>query len=492
MFSIHVDPSQIEKMRLEAEYYDPVKLKKLEWIGLWKEKIKTLRSLCEFITDGTHFTPNYVKSGIRFLSATNINCCQIDMIKTNFITKEDHIKLAKGKCNPKAGDILISKNGKVGTAAVFKSCYEPCSLFVSVALLRYRGELDADYVAAFLNSEGGWNQFSRSAKTGVITNLHLEEIKEILVPEADEIIQTYIGNKIRLADRCRNESKNFWNEATQILENSLGYKITAETFQESDKWSISTDEYIAKSYSPSIAWVNSSLIKNPIGAQFFTPKRAKSILMLKNSGIRLDTLSTIAKRETKKISSEESKKRKLNFIGLANIDSTYGFIDFNIDRKEVSGTCAYVKNRQILFSKLRPNLNKITICPEHVHDACASTELLVYTVFKEYDAYFVYFILKSLLTLNQIVDITSGSTHPRIDPGYSDDILIPVVSRKLQQEIGSLVKKSLTLLYLSNNLVSETKADIENMIKGKLKSDHFSSGKIKMTHWADIENEIKG
>ena len=209
MFTVRLSPRDIERVRIEAEYYDPWKLERLSWKAKWRGKLITLDDLCSKITDGTHFTPSYISSGVRFLSSTNIDPFSIDFQDVKFISDEEHSQLGRANCNPQPGDILLAKNGRIGTAALYRLGYERCSLFVSVALLRYNGSLDADYVVAFLNSAGGWYQFSRSSKTGVITNLHLEEIREVEVPDAHGIAQLYIGGKARQAERLRRCAQRF-------------------------------------------------------------------------------------------------------------------------------------------------------------------------------------------------------------------------------------------------------------------------------------------
>uniref|UniRef100_B8HZR6 Restriction modification system DNA specificity domain protein n=1 Tax=Cyanothece sp. (strain PCC 7425 / ATCC 29141) TaxID=395961 RepID=B8HZR6_CYAP4 len=218
MFITRVATRQIERVRLEAEFYDPVKLENLSWMEQWRDRAHLLKDLCEFITDGTHVTPKYQQKGVKFLSSTNIDPFSIDFDNTNHISESEHLKLGQQKCNPEPGDILISKNGRIGTVAVYRDSHQSCSLFVSVALLRYRGNVDIDFITAFSNSSGGWYQFTRSAKTGVITNLHLEEIREVLVPEPFKAVQTYIGDKVRQAERLRERSKELASRIQALVQ----------------------------------------------------------------------------------------------------------------------------------------------------------------------------------------------------------------------------------------------------------------------------------
>src|ERR1035441_7914921 len=90
----------------------------------WRGRLVSLEDLCKYITDGTHITPTYVVDGVRFLSSTNINACWVDFQNTKFISAEEHLQLGKAKCNPTAGDILLAKNGKIGTAATYRQQHE--------------------------------------------------------------------------------------------------------------------------------------------------------------------------------------------------------------------------------------------------------------------------------------------------------------------------------------------------------------------------------
>ncbi len=216
MFISRVSPNALIKSRLEAEYYDPVKINNLKWITLWQSKSKTLGDLCTFITDGTHQKPNYVLEGEVFLSGKNIMNGWIDPSITKYITPEDLSLLKKNKCSPIIGDILLSKNGRIGTASVYQKHHPTCGLFVSVALLRHNSENDPQYISVVINSALGFDQFIRSSKTGVITNLHLEEIRETSIPLPDQLVQTYIGNKARQAELLRK-----WRKSIELAANRV-------------------------------------------------------------------------------------------------------------------------------------------------------------------------------------------------------------------------------------------------------------------------------
>jgi type I restriction enzyme M protein len=130
------------------------------------------------ITDGAHFTPTYVESGVPFLRVTDIT--QSSMSK-KFIPQREHEELIK-RCRPEKGDVLYSKNGTIGIAKLVDWDWE-FSIFVSLALIKPKKDLlDPHYLTCFLNSDVGYAQATARSKSGTVTNLHLIDIKTIKIP----------------------------------------------------------------------------------------------------------------------------------------------------------------------------------------------------------------------------------------------------------------------------------------------------------------------
>ena len=82
------------------------------------------------ITDGAHFTPTYVETGVPFLRVTDITESNTSK---KFIPQEEHDELIK-RCRPEKWDVLYSKNGTIGIAKLVDWDWE-FSIFVSLALV---------------------------------------------------------------------------------------------------------------------------------------------------------------------------------------------------------------------------------------------------------------------------------------------------------------------------------------------------------------------
>ena len=110
-----------------------------------------LADVCFLITDGAHHTPQYLESGVPFLSVRDVSGGTIDFSSTRYISEEAHQELCK-RCPPALGDILLTKIGTTGIAVTVDEDRE-FSIFVSLALLKFsQTNLDGRYLMHLINS----------------------------------------------------------------------------------------------------------------------------------------------------------------------------------------------------------------------------------------------------------------------------------------------------------------------------------------------------
>lgn len=147
------------------------------------------------ITDGTHSTPNYVTSGIPFLSVKDISSGKLNFNNCKYITIEEHQNLYK-RCDPKKNDLLITKVGTTGIPVIVDT-NEEFSLFVSVALLRF--DLDKysiEYLKYIVSSRFIQNIIDENTKGMANKNWVIKEISKTPIPLPPLEQQRKIVNKI--------------------------------------------------------------------------------------------------------------------------------------------------------------------------------------------------------------------------------------------------------------------------------------------------------
>lgn len=139
------------------------------------------------IFDGTHQTPKYKSTGVKFVSVENIAT-----LETNkFISQEAYDK-EYSKKQAKKGDVLMTRIGDIGTAKVIET-EESLAYYVTLALLK-PNKVDSDFLAWLISSpEVQRNIWKRTLHIAFPKKINLGEINksEIMVPSNKE--QTKIG-----------------------------------------------------------------------------------------------------------------------------------------------------------------------------------------------------------------------------------------------------------------------------------------------------------
>ena len=110
-----------------------------------------LGSILEKLTDGAHSTPKYTDSGVPFISVKDVSSGVLSFDSAKHISESEHRELYK-RCDPKRGDILLTKVGTTGIPVIVDTD-EEFSLFVSVAQLRFSHSLlDKNYLLLLIQS----------------------------------------------------------------------------------------------------------------------------------------------------------------------------------------------------------------------------------------------------------------------------------------------------------------------------------------------------
>lgn len=138
----------------------------------------TLGDICSSITDGTHYTPKYVESGIPFYSVENVT--GDDFINVKFISKTEHIKLLK-RCKPEKGDILLARIGAIGDTKLITWDVD-ASIYVSLALLKVKEIARADYLYCYTKSAKFISELEdRSLMNASPKKINMGEIGRVLI-----------------------------------------------------------------------------------------------------------------------------------------------------------------------------------------------------------------------------------------------------------------------------------------------------------------------
>jgi type I restriction enzyme S subunit len=197
-----VDPTEQRRIADILDKADAIRRKRKEAIALTEEllrsaflemfgdpvtnpkgwSVKPLGELLAFLTSGSRgWAQHYADSGETFLRIQNVRKDLLDLSDVAFVQAPDSAEARRTETKP--GDVLLSITADLGRTAVVPASLPRAFINQHLAILRPQG-VNAEYLSAFLASEGGQFQINRRNKGGVKAGLNFDDIRsvEVLLP----------------------------------------------------------------------------------------------------------------------------------------------------------------------------------------------------------------------------------------------------------------------------------------------------------------------
>lgn len=164
----------------------------------WEEQ--TLRSICNRIMDGTHFSPKTKEGPRPYLTSKNIRNGHIDLSTISYISEEEHREIY-ARCPVKKDDVLLTKDGaNTGNCAINTLDYE-FSLLSSVAVLRGdTTRVKQSFLYQTIAAERTQSIIINSMSGQAITRITLEKLGNYLVPLPGMAEQQRIADSLSSLD----------------------------------------------------------------------------------------------------------------------------------------------------------------------------------------------------------------------------------------------------------------------------------------------------
>lgn len=208
-----------------------VKMKKSDrnWPGMipahWE--VKRLKYLCDYITDGSHFSPDTTYEGFPYITAADVHGIGLDYDSAKKISEADFKMLEKTGCRPQKNDVLIVKDGATTGRVGFVTTDEPCVVLSSVAILRGNKSLNNKYLMYLMESEYMQSQIKVSMAGSAMPRTILAKIVNyygLLCPlsEQNEIVK-FLDKKCQQIDSITSDKRSQLNKI-QSHKRSLIYE----------------------------------------------------------------------------------------------------------------------------------------------------------------------------------------------------------------------------------------------------------------------------
>ena len=141
----------------------------------------TLNDICLVITDGSHYSPEDEGVGYPMLSVKDMGESDFDFSKCKYIGEEAFHKLMTNGCKPEVNDVVVAKDGSYLKTAFTIREDRDLVLLSSIAILRPKLEIVLpDYLSYFLKAPSVYRTVSLNYISGTaLKRVILKGIKKI-------------------------------------------------------------------------------------------------------------------------------------------------------------------------------------------------------------------------------------------------------------------------------------------------------------------------
>ena len=199
VMGVSIPVPNLEEQAMIGEYFNDldhlITLHHRECVILRKMKVNDWeqRKLGEItdVRDGTHDSPKYVQEGHPFITSKNVSNGFINYDDVQYVTDADYQKINR-RSKVEVHDILMGMIGTIGNLALIQK--EPDFAIKNVALIKYTGDVDYEYLYQALQADCVTNQLFTGMDGGTQKFVSLKKIRELDIPFPEEWEQKKIGD----------------------------------------------------------------------------------------------------------------------------------------------------------------------------------------------------------------------------------------------------------------------------------------------------------
>lgn len=458
--SINIDNS-INANNFNFDYLDT--LNKLRSSNL---KIIELRDIADKISDGPFGSQlkveEYKEQGFPVYRVKNIIDTQILDDDIVYIDAKKQQELKRSEVLP--GDVLITKAGRIGSAAVVPSKLGNGNITSHLVLVRLKKTINNYYLVAYLECKYGKVITGRESYKSTRPELTKNEIGNVIIPIPSPEIQKYIGDKVRKAEELREEAKRLKKEAEEIFFNEINI--------------VSIDNAFKKEQHIKFNWINiDELDVNRIDAEYNRRKYTILVKLLIDNNITLIPISNLLEEPI--VSGSTPKGGNYIENGIPFVRAT-NLCEYSIDdnlvyiSKEESDKLknSEIRSGDVVFS-IAGSIGVASIIPSYIEKANIN-QALVRLRLNNINKYYFVFVVNSSIGRLLSLRLANGAVQLNLNREEVGNIMVPRINDNKEEIIANKIKLYIELLYQSKQLIQEAKQDVEDLIEG-----NFDMSKVK-------------
>lgn len=434
--------------RLDSEFY------KKEYLVLFKKLFKKpcvkLENISSWVTQGPN--PIFSESEIPCLTGRNINKGRVNYNNADYISESEYENLKRFQLN--VGDTLITLKGKGSIGKIGYVTSKRKAIFSrDIGVIR-PAKVDSAYVNAYILSEFGSKIIERGETGGTgQSTLTASYLKNIDIPRLE--IEKEIGSLIVASEEILTNSQNKYAQAETILLQEIGLQ----------NFEPSKDPVNIKSFKESFG------VTGRLDAEYYQKKYEQ--IIEKIIAQKHDNLCKIVEisKSIEPGSNNYSEEEGLPFYRVSDYNK------FGLSKPDKELTRSFVADNKDLIEKLKPKKGTILfskdgsvgtayLLREDLKGVTSSAILhLQIKNTKEIIPEYLTLALNSKLVQMQAERDAGGSIILHWRKEEIEQVVVPIINYKKQEQIAELVEESFKLKAESERLLDVAKKAVEMAIE---------------------------
>ena len=355
------------------------------------ENWKTVRlgDVCEILNGYAFKSDKYVDSGIRVIRITNVQKGFIEDNSPAFypITEKENLKDYELYEN----DLLISLTGNVGRVALLSKEMLPAALNQRVGCIRIRDKnLLISYLFTFLNSDKFESDCIYSARGIAQKNMSTEWLKNYLIPLPPIEVQIKIANNLNTCAKIIKKHNKQLNNFDLLIKSRF-IEMFGDLANNTKKW----------------------IIKNFTECAIIDTKMVKDF----------------------------EKYADYPHIGIDSIEKETGVLSGYRTVKEdnvISGKYLFTPEH-IIYSKIRPNLNKVAM--PNFNGLCSADAYPILVKNNITTREYLTYVMRSDFYVSYILAFSRRANMPKVNKEQVESFNLPLPPYELQKQFSSFVQQ---------------------------------------------------
>ena len=436
---------------MKSKPYPEYKDSGVEWIGKIPENWNTglLKRFSDNITDGSHFSPETVEDGKHYITVRDLTEKDIDFENAKKVSETDFASLKRNGCQPKVGDVILSKDGTIGKCIVVRT--NDFVALSSLGLITPKNNLNPHYLRYYLISDDNVSQMYSFIRGSALKRLTINLINNlrIIVPPYEHQMKI-----VNFLDKKTSEIDLTIEKDTLLIE-LLKEKRTALI-----------NHVVTKGLDPTVKMKDSGVEWIGEIPEDWNARKLKLFVSKIGSGITPRGGASVYVEEGIAL----LRSQNVHFDGLRLKDVSY--ITEEINKTMLNSV---VKNKDVLLNITGASIGRCTYFENHVDKANVNQHVCIIRPEKIFHR-FLNYVLMSNIGQDQIFSTQMGSSREGVNFEQIGNFIITCPPYEQQKDIANYLDKSTKKIDLTIKKIQENISLLEEYKNSLI--HHLVTGKV--------------